>query len=120
MSFDSYFLRWKVFLKVNKKEKAFRILSKIEETFDYEIVSLTYEEYWKDTSLYEANFRIYLNSKSIENAIFESLLLSQKLGFDWCVVGPIEIQPNQWNFEGVCNQPTFLSLNWANFKIDSE
>ncbi|EMP07590.1 hypothetical protein LEP1GSC124_0749, partial [Leptospira interrogans serovar Pyrogenes str. 200701872] len=36
MSFDSYFLRWKVFLKVNKKEKAFRILSKIEETFDYE------------------------------------------------------------------------------------
>ncbi|EKP05152.1 hypothetical protein LEP1GSC018_2653 [Leptospira kirschneri str. 2008720114] len=113
-------MRWKVFLKVNKKEKAFRILSKIEKSFGYEIVSFTYEEYWKDKSLYEANFRIYLNSKNIENAVFQSLLLSQKLGFDWSVVGPIEIQLNQWSFEGICNQPTFLGLNWAHFKIDLE
>ncbi|EQA70769.1 hypothetical protein LEP1GSC059_3560 [Leptospira noguchii serovar Panama str. CZ214] len=98
MNFEPYFLKWKVFLKVNKQEKAFKILSKIEETFDYKIVSLTYEKYWKDKSLYEASFRTYLNSKNIENAVFQSLLLSQKLGSDWQIIGPIEIQSNLKEF----------------------
>ncbi|WP_081605026.1 hypothetical protein [Leptospira alstonii] len=117
---NPYSLRWKVFLKVSKKENAVRILSKMEETFDRTILTSTCEKYWKDETLYEANFRISLDSKNITNTVFQSLLLSQKLGRNWCVLGPIETLPNKWSFEGICNQPNFLSLNWARFEIESK
>ncbi|AXR68594.1 hypothetical protein DPV73_11815 [Leptospira mayottensis] len=54
----------------NKQEKALKILSKRKKTFDYKIVNLIYEKFWKDKSFYEANFRIYLNSKNTKSVVF--------------------------------------------------
>jgi hypothetical protein len=118
MHFDN--MIWRVFLKVNKRDKALKIISKIEQTLGHKIDLGTCERYWKDETLYEVDFTIPLNCSNIEQAVFKSLILANKINREWHVIGPYETQTNIWHFEGICSKPNFVGMNWANFIIEND
>ncbi|MDI7196395.1 hypothetical protein QMM61_06725 [Leptospira santarosai] len=92
----------------------------MERVLDRKIIINTCQIYWKDKTLYEVDFQISLNSQNIENSVFQSLSLAEKLGRNWYVQGPIETELNCWSFSGVCNEPIFVGLHWASFEIENE
>ncbi|MGE7920478.1 hypothetical protein ACQKM9_16300 [Viridibacillus sp. NPDC093762] len=54
-----------------------------------------------------------------EKSVFEVLRLSNQIGNEIYVIGPILYENNRVQFEGICSSSSVVGIHWFHFRIDN-
>jgi hypothetical protein len=110
---------WKGYFKVNSPNKVDIMLRKLEIIIGQSIFKVEAKQYWKDSSLFEVDFKTSLEVDDIEKAVFKALIISNLIGHDCYVTGPNSFEEGKWQFEGIIYKATLPGLEWIHFVLQN-
>ncbi|WP_141504495.1 hypothetical protein [Paenibacillus luteus] len=114
------YIYWHAYFKVNREEKVHKLLARINEICDMKGTLISSERYWKDSSLFDVVFRTPLIKDKIADTVFEALVISNKLAYQWEVTGPYISEPGMWNFHGLTTKTKVTGIEWIQFRVEPE
>ncbi len=117
-------VRWRGYVRVKNKNKALERFNTMRKLIGKEANLVSCEQYWKTKELYEIVFTTDWSCDTVEKAVFEVLILSQKLQIDWDLSGPHVYQNGVVQIEGLFNssgQSTKIpNLEWMLYQLHIE
>ncbi|MUT66938.1 hypothetical protein [Paenibacillus sp. NEAU-GSW1] len=118
---------WKAFFAVKNEVKAARLIKQIEIITGHPIVSQQFEWSKKNPSLLGAAFVSELkDDMTMEEAVFQTLQIINKLGTAWTVYSPVIFKDSEnpdevlLSFEGLHEGPSFTGLSWIHFTLETD
>lgn len=112
-------IEWTVFLRVKDERKATKVLTNIEEKIGLKVEGNKIEKYWKDKTLWKADFiTYYSNEMNVQEAVFTTLELLNEVGSEWSIHSPKKFKDDEtgeifWTFEAVCDSPKLIGVHWV-------
>jgi hypothetical protein len=118
---------WNAFFVVKNEEKAIRLINQIELKTGQPIVSKQFERSKREPSLLGVTFLSKLkDDMTMEEAVFQTLQLINKLASAWTVYSPVIsndlVKPSEalLSFEGYHSNPSFTGLSWIHFSLGTD
>ena len=96
---------WRGYVRVKDKYLARKRFAAMEARLEREVALVSCERYWKIEELFEICFETTWNCETVEEAVFDTLKLSNKLCRDWIVNGPDFYQNGVVTLEGSFHDP---------------
>ncbi|MGO4543000.1 hypothetical protein [Paenibacillus sp. 2TAB19] len=113
-------IHWHAFFKVNTEEKARKLLSRFEEITETNATLTSCERYWKDSTLFDVGFSTSINEEDISHTVFLTLVIAQKLAYEWQITGPSNSESGIWEFRGLTTKTKVTGIEWIQFRIETE
>jgi hypothetical protein len=119
-----YNLSWRVLFKVQNKENALRKLKEIEENLQQPLTIQACQKYWKFPETFECVFTTPVVAETNADIVYETLLMMQKLGYNWMINGPHLLENDQIEFDSILDSRwgkiLIAGLEWAHVDLYSD
>ena len=102
-------LLWKAFLRASNAKNADVLIRRIAKALEKEVSVVDLRPYRKDKTLFEASFTTPLGMTEVQDALFESLRLADKLSPAWEVRPPQQYEGGKWDFAGSSDRKLTIS-----------
>lgn len=92
----SFDLRWHSYMRVKAAYKIPRVIEHMRERLQHPLELLSPDPYRPGSPICYVELRSPVSASDFGNAMFEALVLAQRLGKDWQVKGPRPLQLDLW------------------------
>jgi hypothetical protein len=103
------FIHWRFFLRVTSEEKASKLLCQVSQIIGRDVTMTSYEQYWKDPTLFVTTAVSPLDIVDPAQAVFTTLLIAAPLA-GWSISGPQEYAGEQWSFAGYATEQPYVRV----------
>lgn len=115
---------WAFHLRAKREPNARRVLQRAIAAIGLPAKQQSVERYWKFPEQYVAVFTTLLDTPTAPEATFRTMLLAQKIGTGWSLLGPTMFDNETWTFELVCAANTggrfrVPGVEWAHVSLQT-
>lgn len=120
-----YHVAWRLMFRVKDRRKARGRIVEVRKAFGIDLEVTTCEQYWKLPELWECSVTGPECDRAVPEAAFDCLLLANKLGNGWYLLGPLVRDGALVVFTGVLDvrnssTPYIPRLEWGSFSVISQ
>jgi hypothetical protein len=117
---------WSLIFRVRNRDKAMKELRRAEALLGRSLQVASFEPYWKIDREWRCEATVQIAAASAAEPVTNSLLLANRLAFEWSVLGPHFNEADKLeSFTGIFQvgpgrKTTLSSLVWAHFEVTDE
>src|ERR1700741_4722470 len=93
---------WQVHVRAKREDSARRVLQRLIDALGRSVEERSVERYWKIPEQYVLRFTTPLEAATPPEAVFQTMLVAQRIGSGWFVTGPHGHGDAGWTFEMIC------------------
>jgi hypothetical protein len=118
----SWEIAWQVHVRANNAVKAELLLGRVFDAIGQVVDEHSVVQYWKIPEQYVLRFVTLLQTETVADAVFATLMLARQLGSGWLTSGPIDEDVDAWTFELVCASAAgggfhVRGIEWADMSL---
>lgn len=120
-----HYVSWRLMFRVKDRHKAQRRIEEVQKAFDVDVKVRTCKQYWELPELWECSLDTPESDRAVHEAVFDCLVLANRLGNGWYLLGPLVKDGILGIFDGIfdvqknSSTPYVAGLEWGSFSIIS-